>query len=802
MATYELRQALRLFRREPAFAAAALLTLAVGIGATTALFAIVEAVLLRPLPYERAGELVVLRHRDVQTGRTKPDVALGDFIDLRARQRTLESLAGFSGFQSTFYGAGEARRVEGVTATPDALQALRLRPALGRLLEDGDARERAAPVAIVSHEFWRRELGSDPQAVTRTIQLGTSRTRVVGVLPPGFRFPATPTTDVIVPLPLPAAVPAQRRSGWAYGIGRLRSGQTAAHAAAEVTALSRQFEQEFPQQNRGTRYEVLSLRDALVGDTRRPLLLLLAAVSFVLLMAAANVGNLMLVRGLGRRQELAVRLALGATRGRLAIQVLAEGLGLALAGGALGLVVAWRGVPLLARLVPGASSVPGLGDVGVNASVLLFALGVCAAAALLSGAVTCVGLLRRDFGGPGGERHATMAPRAKAVASGLAVAQIAMAVVLLAGAGLTLRSFSNLLAVDPGFTTSGVLTVQLSLPAGRYDQDEARRAFYVRAFDDLEALPGVTVVGAAMVTPLTGNNWTAPLRRTDRPLPPGQRPPEVGWQLASRGYFRTLQIPLRAGRLFEAGDATGAPVVILSEAVVARFFAGEQALGHRINLGDMEAEIVGIVGNIRRASLADEPRADLYFPFERVMSPSTTLFIRASGDPIAVLPDVRAAVRRVEPLAVVDETRTLSHIAGESAAVTRLATRLLGGFAAVALLLAALGVYGVMAYRVRRRTREIGTRLALGASPREMAWLVLRQAAGLTLVGLAAGTAGALAFGRMLTALLFSIAPWDPWTLGWTAVVLAAIACTASYLPARRAARVNPAVVLASESST
>ncbi len=799
MWTHNVRQALRLFRREPAFAAAAVLTLTLGIGANTALFAVVEAVLLRPLPFERADELVVLRHRDVHTGLTKPDIAIGDFIDLRARQRSLESLAGFSGFESTFFGEGEPLRVVGAIATPDALHALRLQPALGRLLREDDARESAAPIAIVSHEFWRTQLGSDPQALTRSIQLGTTRRMVVGVLPPGFRFPAMPKTDVVVAQALPAAAPAQRRAGWIYGIGRLRPGETLARAERELAAISRQFESEFPDQNRGSRYEALKLRDALVGDTRRPLLLLLAAVGFVLLIACANVGNLLLARALGRQQELALRLALGASRRRLVVQVLTEGLGLALVGGVAGVAVAWRAAPVLAAFIPHASAVPGLDQVGIDAGVLLFALGAAVASALMFSAIACISLARADRSALASERRGTMTPGARIAASGLVAAEIALAVVLVAGAGLTLRSFANLLAVDPGFTPTGVLTVQLALPAGRYDEDEARRAFYARAFADINSLPNVETIGAAMVTPLTGNNWTAGLQRVDRPLAAGQRPPEVGWQLASEGYFHALRIPLRRGRLFEARDATGAPVVIISEAVATRFFAGEEAVGRRISLGDVEAEIVGVVGNIRRASLADDPRADLYFPFERVMSPSTTLFIRASGDPIAALPAVRAAVRRLEPHAVLSETRTLSDIAEESAAVTRLATRLLAGFAVIALLLAAIGVYGVMSYRVRRRTRELGTRLALGASPRDITRLVLLQAAAIAAVGLVVGTAAALAFARTLSSLLFEIPPWDPATLASAAALLAVATLAASYLPARRAARVDPVSVLAVE---
>ena len=799
MLTHDVRQALRLFRREPAFAAAAVVTLALGIGANTALFAVVEAVLLRPLPFEQADQLVVLRHRDVRTGFTKPDIAIGDFVDLRSRQRSLESLAGFSGFQSTFYSEREPLRIEGAVATPDALEALRVQPALGRLLNEEDTREGAAAVVVISQDFWRTQLGSDPQALTRSIQLGATRRTVVGVLPSDFRFPAMPKTDVVVAQALPAAAPAQRRSGWIYGIGRLRHGQTLAGAEAELAAISGQLEDEFPQQNQGSRYEAVGLRNALVGDMRRPLLLLLAAVGFVLLIACANVGNLLLARALGRQQEQQLRLALGASRRRLVSQVLAEGCALALAGGVVGAVVAWRAAPLLAASIPNEASVPGLQQVGVNSGVLLFALVAAMVSALLFSALACVGLWRANTGALASGRRGTATPGAKLAASGLVAAEIALAVVLLVGAGLTLRSFANLLAVDPGFTSSGVVTVQFALPIGRYDKDEARRAFYARAFDDIKALPDVEIVGAAMVTPLTGNNWTAPLQRVEHPVPPGQRPPEVGWQLASEGYFRALRIPLRTGRLFAARDATGPPVVIISEAVAVRFFAGEDPIGHRISLGDMTAEIVGVVGNIRRASLTDEPRADLYFPFERVMSPSTTLFIRAIGDPTAVLPAVRAAVHRLEPHAVLYEIRTLSHIAEESAAAIGLAMRLLLCFASIALLLAAVGVYGMMAYRVRRRMRELATRLALGASPGDIIWLVMRQAGTIMAVGLAVGITAAVVLARTLSSLLFDVPPWDPAALASAIALLAAATLAASYLPARRAARVDPVSILAAE---
>ena len=799
MWTHDVRQALRVFTREPAFAAAAVLTLTLGIGANTALFAVVQAALLRPLPYDKADQLVVLRHRDTGTGLTKPDVAIGDFIDLRTRQHSLESLGGYGGYQSTLFGRGEPRRIEGAVVTPDALQAFRVIPSQGRLLRQDDARQGAPPVALVSDELWRTVLGSDPKVLERSIQLGAARTQVVGVLPPGFRVPTMPRTDFVVTQSLPAAAPSARKSGWIYGIGRLRSGQTIEGAATDLATISQQLEREFPDENKGTRYEPMSLRDTLVGDTRRPLILLLAAAGLVLLIACANVGNLLLARALGRQQELAVRVALGASRRRLIVHVLSEGVALGLAGAAAGVMVAWYAAPVLTAFIPNAASVPGLEHPAIDAGVLLFAVAAAVVSSLLFGTIACIGLLRSDRPSALTQRRTTMTPGAKRATSSLVVVEIALAVVLLGCAGLTLISFGRLLSVDPGFSTADVLTVEFALPEGRYDAEDARRGFYARAFDELKALPSVESVGAAQVTPLTGNNWSAPLQRVDRPLPSGQRPPEVGWQMASRGYFDALRIPLRSGRLFERDDATGPAVVIISQSAADRYFAGETAVGHRINLGDVQPEIVGVVGDIRRASLVEEPRPDLYFPFERVGLPSVTLFIRTHGDAEASLAAVRTAIHRLEPNAAFFDTRTLAQIAEESAAATRLASRLLGGFAVIALLLATIGVYGVMSYSVSRRTRELGTRLALGASPRQITQLVLRQAGVLAVIGLGGGLAGTVAFARTLSSLLFGVPPWDPVALASAAALLALATLAASYVPARRAARVDPASILASE---
>jgi putative ABC transport system permease protein len=798
MFTNHLRHALRLFRREPAFCAAAVITLALGIGANTALFAVVEAVLLRPLSYVDADGLVMLRHRDVRTGITKEFVALGDVVDLRARQQSLEALPAFSGIQGTLMDGGDPLRVQGIAATPDLFTALRVEPVIGRGVEPGDVRAGAPPVAIISHHLWTTRFGSAADITKQSVQIGTTRRMVVGVAPPGFRFPPAATTDIIIPMTLPDTAPAQRIS-WIHAAGRLRPGVSLEQANAEIAALSAQLESEFPSSNRGTQYDLISIREAAIGDTRRPLLLMLAAVGFVLLIACANVGNLLIARSLARQNEMAMRLALGAGRWRLTTQVATEALVLALAGGVVGVVIAWRAAPALAALVPQARSIPALSAVSINPAVLLFAVAVSLLAALLFSVAANLGL-NASTSNVAATRRTTMSGRARRAASALVAVEVAMAVVLLIGAGLTLRSFANLISVDPGFNPARVLNVQIGLPPGRYPDAVARRAFYDRAFAAIESLPGVEAVGAGVVTPLTGNNWTVPLDRPERPLGANERAPDVGWQSASGGYFRTLGIPLRAGRLFDARDRPDTqPVVIISEALAALYFAGENPIGQRVRLGEEQAEIVGVVGDIRRAALSDAPRADMYLPFERAAGPTVGLFVRTSGDPLEAIQSVRAAIAGLEPNTVLYGTNRLEDIAAESAAVARLAMRLLGSFAIVALLLAAVGIYAVMSYAVRRRSGEFGTRLALGATRRDIIGLVMRHAALVAGVGLILGLGVGLAAARSLGTILYGVPPWDPVAVGSAVAILLATALLAGYVPARRAARIDPARTLAAE---
>jgi putative ABC transport system permease protein len=799
-AAYHVKHGFRRLLREPAFTAAAVLTLALGVGANVAVFAVVEAVLLRPLGYIDADRLVILNHRDQRTGLTKEYIAIGDYVDITQRQSSFEVVAGYGSWQLTVTGDGEPYRVPTLAAAPGLLEALRVRPLLGRTIQPEDSRPGAAPVVMLGHDLWKTRFGGDPAVVGRSVRIGSQDHTIVGVAPAAFQFPPTATVGMIYPQTIPTTAPAQRKNGWIFAVARLKAGRTVEDATTDLAQVSRQLEHDHPQQNQGSTYFAMPLRDQLVGNTKPALVLLLAAVGVVLLIACANVANLLLARSLSRRREMALRTALGAGRSRLAAQLLSESLALALVAAVVGVLFANWGARALVSLVPQSVSVPGLADVNVNGPVLLFALVLTAITTVAFGlvAMTTVRLENAASVLVGGGRL-SMSAGARRAASGLVVAEVALAVVLLVGAGLIVRTFSELVSIDPGFRTDRVMTMGIAIPNERYKDVEARAGYYHRAFAALRAVPGVREVGAAVVTPLTGNNWSAPFERPEHPVAPGERAPDVGWQAASGSYFRTLEIPLVAGRLFDERDRPGSPsVVIVSEAIQKRFFPNESAIGKRVKTGDTTtAEIVGVVGNIRRAGLRDDPWADMYFPFERGPSNQITLFVRTAGDPDRALPALQAAIKGIDSRTIVEGSRSLADVAAESVRTTKLILWLLGLFATTALILAAVGIYGVMSYVVRQRTREIGTRIALGATRRDIVWMVMRDgvwiAAGGTIAGLLIGLAAA----RSLASILYGVSSSDPATLSMAAGVLVATIMAACYLPARRAASVDPARTLA-----
>ena len=800
MLQYHLRHAVRLLVREPGFTTAAVLTLALGVGATTAVFAVVDAVLLRSLPYAGADRLVLLRHRDRSTGATKAFIAMGDYVDLIARQSSFESLDAYGNGQATVVGLGNPFRISVLGAGTSLLSTLGVSPVLGRAFRPDDGRPDAPPVVILGDALWRARFGSDPTVVGRSVNIGGVERQVIGVAPPGFAFPPTAPVDAILPVKVPLAAPADRVADWTFVVGRLERGVNAAGANANLDAISTQLAAAYPASNADSAYFAVPLRDALVGETKPALVLLLAAVGVVLLIACVNVANLLLARSLGRRREMSVRMALGAGRGQLVAQLLAESLVLTLVAGSIGALVAAWGTSALVAMIPASVLTPGLADAHVDPRVLSFALGISAATAVVFGVISSVGL--RGESGSGAltaTSRLSLDKGTRRAATALVAAEIALAVVLVADAGLVLRSFSHLMAVDPGFRPADVMTVEIALPADRYATSGSRRDLYTRIFDALGGLPGVDGTGAAVVVPLTGNNWSVGFERSDRESS-ADRPANVGWQLASGGYFKTLGIPLVAGRLFGESDTPATPrVVIVSEALAEQYFPGERAVGHVIRTAGTTAEIVGVVGDVRRADLRDSPRADSVFPFEQSPDSQVTLFVRTSTAPNRLLPSLLATVRSTEPGVTVLASRSMAQVVAASTEVTRFALWLFGLFAVTALALAIVGIYGVMSYVVGQRTREIGMRVALGATPADIVRMVMRQGGTIAGTGTAIGVILTAASSRWLAALLFSVAPGDPATLAAAAGVLALATLAACYVPASRAARVDPTQSLADQ---
>lgn len=797
MIAKQLRQAARSLRRDRGFTLATVATLGLGMGATLAVFSIVEAVLLRPLPYAAADRIVVFNHHDSRTGITKEYVGIGDVVDIGLRSRSFDAIGTFGQMEATITGLGDPFRIPALLVTSGASDALSVKTILGRGFNADDSRQGAGPVAIVGNRFWRERLGSDPAVVGRSLRISGTDVSVVGVAEAGWRFPPNADTDLILSQTMPAQAPAQRRD-WTQAVARLKRGVSVQAAGSEVAAIARQLETEFPATNQASQYLVLPLRDALVGSTKKALVLLFAAVGILMLIAWANVANLLFARSLGRRRDMAVRVALGANRGRVAAHVLAETALIAVCGAGIGLVVAQWGAKALVLLVPSTVSVPGLDVVRLNWPVVAFAFGLTILATFFFGGITAS---RARFTGlssilSSGVRS-SFSQSAQRTLSSIVSAEIAFAVLLLFGAGLVLRSFSALLAVDPGFSSDHVARVAIALPADRYATPEARKAVFDRIFDGVAAIPGVSALGTAAITPLTGNHWTHQLVLPSAPLAEGERPPEVGWQVASQGYFKALKIPLIEGRLFDQSDNPKShPVVIVSDALAKRFFPNRSPVGQLVQQGNATAEIVGVVGSIRRGALSEEPSADMYLPFERQPSSQTMLFVRTTGDPARAKSSIAQAIKAIEPAVLLDDARTLEEVAGLSLATSRLLLDLLMVFAVVALVLAAIGIYGVTAYSVEQRAREIGTRIALGAPKRDVYRLIFGRGAAIWVTGAAVGIGASLFASRVLTTVLYSTSTADPVVLLTVPAALLIVTLGACYIPARRAASVDPKTTL------
>jgi putative ABC transport system permease protein len=805
---HDVRLALRALRRQPGFAAAAMLTLALGIGATTAVFSVVYGILLRPLPFPESDRLVqvVSLDEDVEWTASPPD-----FVDWRAQATSFQALAAVNTGSFALTGDAAALQFSGATVTAGYFTVLGVAPQVGRGFTEANETPGANMVVALGDAIWRTRFGADPGIVGRRIRLDGADYEVVGVMPRGFDAPGG--TDLWVPLAFtPDDLRTQRGAHYLNVYGRLAPGVTVERADREMREIAARLDLAYPGANPGWSAGVTPLRASIVGDVERPLWALLGAVGVVLLMACVNVASLMLGRAVGRAREDAIRTALGAGRRRLVRGVMVESGVLALAGGALGALLAVWGVAALTRIAP--DNLPRLDEVGVDGWVLGFTLVVAVATGLVFGAAPSLHLLRRrEASGAlaSGERGGTAGGRIQRWRRGLVVVQMALAVTLVAGAGLLAKSFARLVATDPGFTPEGVLTFSLSVPNTGYEQPERVEAFVAAVEERLAALPGVVRVGAIFGLPLSGFDFSISMMSVDAQVLDEQeqaRRPSPQMRIVTPGYFDAMGIPLRGGRgisdLDRAGDP---PVVVVSETAGRLIFGGADPIGHRFELGTrmglgrgrVGGEVIGVVGDVRDAALRAPPRPLIYAVHRQFPVGFLQVAVRTAGDPLALAEPARQAVAAVDPNVPVYRVRSLEGLLGASVSQARFMTLVLGLFATIALVLAAVGIYGVIAYAVAQRTRELGIRLALGARAADILWLVLRQGIILGGLGAALGLAGALVATRALERLLYQVTPSDPTTFTLGTLGLLAVALVATYLPARRAAGVDPVEALRHE---
>jgi putative ABC transport system permease protein len=798
----DLRHGVRMLRRSPGFALVALVVFALGIGANAAIFSVVHAVLLQPLPYPDPSRLVRVWHTPPQEGfpgRKTFAVSNANYLDWEAQNHVFEKMAliGFASLNAS--GDGEPQAIPGARVTENFFTVLGARPALGRTLTPGDFRPGAEPAIVLGDALWRTRFGADPHVVGREIRLNDQAFRVVGVMRPADRLPDF--ASAWVPYVMDAKDRAVRVNHNFLTVARLKPGVSLAAAQSEMNVISDRLAKQYPEDDAGWGALVVPLRDDLVGDVRPLLLVLLGAVGFVLLIACANVGNLLLARTLARRREIAVRAALGASRRRLLGQLVAESLLLSLAGGALGLALATFGLPSLVALL--ADRLPRAAEVRVSVPVLAFTTAISALTGLLAGIVPAWGAMRHDLARALQQGSARGTSEAGRRTRGvLVVAEVALALVLLTGAGLLVRSLWLLNRVDPGFDPRGVVRVAVILPRERYATDEKKVAFFHTLLERLRAIPGVETAGATSSLPLNGNsNW--PVAFDGRPTPPVSQQPNVVTQVVAGDYFRTLRIPVKRGRVFDAHDDASAPgVVVVSEAMARRFWPGEDPIGKRLTTAffpEKTREVVGIVGDVKLNGLEVlEPVSAMYVPFEQIPTGGLELAMRTRA-PGATVKAATAAVRALDPAQPVIESGPLEEILAASLSRQRFGVQLLGGFAALALVLAAVGIASVLAYSVRRRRREIGIRMALGARAETVLGMIVLQGMRTTLIGVAVGLGGALALARLLGALLYGVGPADPATLGAVVAVLCLVALAACFIPAMRAGRIDPLRALREE---
>jgi putative ABC transport system permease protein len=798
----DLRFAARLLLRTPGFTVIAVAALAIGIGANTAIFTAVNTLLLEPLPYKDPARLAVVWEHNLPRDRKNNVVSPGNFLHWREMNRVFDDLAAVSmTFRTTLTGNGAPEELPVQYVTSAISPILGVPPQLGRLFTVEDDSP-SAHVVSISDRLWRRRFGADPGIINRTILLDGVSQVVIGVMPPGFSI-LDKNVDIwsTIGFRPEARTP---RGRWIMVVGRIRSGVTIAQAQDDMARVHAELTRMFPAFNTGWTARVVSLSDQLTGDVRPALLVMLGAVGFVLLIACANVANLLLARATARHRELAVRAALGAGRGRLVRQLLAESVLLSAVGGAAGLLLAWWATIGLRNVVARQLPISRLESVTLDTRVLLFTLGAVVVSGLAFGlipALSAAGATVTDAlkeGGRGGT-----AARSARMRNTFVVIETALALILLVGAGLLIRSFGALLNVDPGFDPSHTITMKVSIPTSKYESPQRIRAFYDQLFERIDAIPGVQAAGGTSFLPLNGLGAATGFEIVGRPKPAVGQGPVTDVRVSTHDYFRAMGIRLVRGRLFDRTDAgNNVRRVIISESMARTYWPNEDPIGQHVivNWYDQDPdEIVGVVGDVRQETLEKEVRPSIYWPPSRFAYPFMTVAIRATGDVAAVVPAATDAVHALDPNIPVADVRTMNEIMDISVAQRRMTMLLLGAFAGMALLLAAVGIYGVISYTVTQRTQEIGIRMALGAQRADVLSMVVRQAMGLAALGIVIGAGGALLLTGWMRNLLFDVRPSDPLTFVTVAVLLGIVAGIAASVPGLRATRVDPVVALRAE---
>jgi predicted permease len=800
----DVRYALRAFRHSPVLATAAVVTLAVGIGANTAIFSAVNAVMLRPLPFANADRLVSLGEDNPEFHWHHGQVAPANMLDWKDQVPAFADVAAYVDYTTTttLTGEGEPQLLRSAQVTGNFFSVLGVDARLGRTLRPEETWQPSALVEVISDRLWRDEFGADPGIVGRSIELSGHRGEVIGVMPPGFAFP-NENVDVWFPVgwnPDDRAKTYFRRAHWLGAVARLKPGVSLPEADAQFQAVVRRLQREYPATNRVMGADMMRLHDAMIGDARRPLLVLLGAVTLVLLIACANVGNLLLVHAAGHEREAALRLALGAGRGRLVRQALTESLVLAVLGGAVGALLGVWGTRVLMALRP--PNLLRVHDLGVDWAVLGYVSLLALATGLLFGVAPAVWSGRRlpaealKEGGRAGSRSS----RVRRWGDTLVVAEVALALMLTVGAGLLVRSFRQLERVPPGFDGKGVLTVTAALPGARYDTPEKVLGFWSEIVRRARALPGVSAAAVTSNLPLTPSGWTSGFSIAGRTADIAA---DVVHREVGPGYFATMRVPLLRGRTFTDADRGDAPlVVVINKSFARKYFPSEDPVGHRIAFDRVPDStsfwrtIVGVVGDEHQTSLTQEPRIEVIAPVVQDVRQGMTLLLRTAGDPAGLAPAARRLVAELDPKLAIASVATMEEVQSRSLATQRFLMTLLLAFAGVGLLLAVIGVYGVIAQVAKGRTREMGIRIALGAKTADVRWLVVRHGLRLAAAGLAIGLTGALLGTRAMRVLLYAVTPGDPVTFLTVPALLIVTAAAASWLPAARASRADPVTAL------